>query len=310
MRLAVQITRFVAIGGLCLVSLACSLGTEVGNGLKPPKGDDNQEKVGAAKSSPDSMSDSASEAQILAGLFDSSGGIATSGAGGAVSSGSYGDPKDRDPYESRTKGVPTGTGGGTQGETAPPSEDLGPFVSNARSLAIVPIDSSQLQGDRINQLLIDLALTGCASPLYGVTPSSNANFSLTVNGNSLRFLPVNIIGALDSRSWSIRGSGLQIDRTVELTPTIKVTGSRGSPVPEVIPSYSSCSTRGTTSASTLPNHSGTFVKTTFKLATSRGYTYLTWYLKDGPGDFITRLKRIELNKSPDANDPFMVIAAP
>ena len=310
MRLSLQITRFVSIGGLCLVSLACSLGTEVGNGLKPPKGDDNQEKVGAAKSSPDSMSDSASEAQILAGLFDSSGGIASSGGGGPLSSGSYGGQSGQDPYESRTVGTYTGAGSGKQGETAQPGEDLGPFVSNARSLAIVPIDSSQLQGDKINQLLIDLALTGCASPLYGGTPSSNANFSLTVNGNSLGFLPVNIIGAPDRSSWSIRSSGLQIDRTIELTPTVKVTGSRGSPVPEVIPSYSSCSTRGTTSASTLPNYGGTFVKTTFKLATSRGYTYLTWYLKDGPGDFITRLKRIELNKSPDANDPFMVIAAP
>ncbi|MBM4251375.1 MAG: hypothetical protein FJ146_05355 [Deltaproteobacteria bacterium] len=262
---------------LCFSGVGCSLGTEVGNGFKPGKdgGGDSRTQMPKKAFPNDSTEDIATD-----GLFE---------RGDAV--------------------ISSDSGMGSAATVA--SINSKTSTESIKSIRpISRIDDAMLQNTRLPNSLVDLAMTGCASPLYGSgAPSGRVEFSLAVNGD-LSAGKISVTASADGKSWDIIGTDPLFRRTVTLTPevTVKATSANGAVVD--VPSYSSCEVQSITTTTSLSGYSGAFRKITQKLATSKGNTYLTWYVQEGAGDYITRLKRIELDKFADAQQAFAVFSAP
>ena len=307
-----------------LLTTACSLGTEVGNGLKP--GNPGSPGSGASPDSSASSNDQAPKSAYTPfasasddSLFspfnngESFGQVAAIGNGGQI------DPAHETSGTLSSSGV---LGGGAMagttilggiGTSSGSSVLTGSELSKIKSdLSAVPvaISDSQLTKSNLQLLMIDLAFTGCGSPLAELSTGA-ATLQLSINGGQRGKFEIK--AAADQSRWEIRGSDGVLIRTV--TPiTLSNSGvtiqtvSAGDASGIVLRPISVCSDFTSVVDVTLEGKAGKFTKKTVKLTTSKGYSYLVWYQEGVAGS--GKVVRVSLSAQVNSTAPYAVFQTP
>jgi len=302
-----------------LLTTACSLGTEVGNGLKP--GNPGSAGSGASPDSSASSDDKAPKSAYTPfasasddSLFtpfnngESFGQVAAIGTGGQI-----------DPFMARSlasgvlsggvaasSGIGSGTGAAS-GASVFSGSELAKIKSDLSAVPVA-ISDSQLTEANFPLLLVDLAFTGCGSPLADLSAVGAAAFKLSISGEQRGNFAMK--PAPDFKTWEIRGSDGGLVRTV--TPitisnsgtTIQTVSSSDASGAALRP-ISVCSDFKSTAGETLAGRPGKFTKRTVKLATSKGYSQLIWYSSGSD-----KIVQVSLTANADAIVPFAVFDTP
>ena len=303
MKLRSPLLKLLAMSSISLYGHGCALGTEVGNGAKPEKDGDQSKSSkqapipAAPKSTDNAYGDS------LVGIF---GGPEINGQenwkaiGDGVSAYPAGVGSVAGMGQAGSSGVSAGAvGDGISGKSA---------ISDTRPLAPI-VESKALNKANLDPTIIDLALTGCQSPLYKQNPAGSATFAV-VNAALSQKTSITISAAAEPDTWSITSEDKALARFVKWSPQVVVTKPVADGTLVAVPSYGRCTPVAVAAPAVLAGFNDKFTKTTYLITTSRGNTYLTWYVMDGTGDFISRLKRIELDKAQSSPNPAVVMSAP
>ena len=301
-----------------LLTTACSLGTEVGNGFKP--GNSGSAGSGASPDSSAASNDQAPKSAYTPFASASDDSLFTPFKNSeSFEQFAAVNPSIRIDSEALSNGAITAGGtvlttGALGSGTAAGIDSAGVSgVSGAgkvkSDLSVVPaaISDSQLTKSNLPLLMVDLAFAGCGSP-FAKMSTGGATFQLSINGEQRGKFEIK--PAADRSKWEIRGSdgvlirivtNITLSNSVATIQTVSASDASGT----VLRPISVCSDFKSTAGVTLAGRPGKFTKKTVKLATSKGYSQLVWYSSGSD-----KIVQVSLTANADAVVPFAVFDTP
>ena len=290
-----------------LVTLACSLGTEVGNGVKPTSPSPGQGSGSNAGGGTNNDQ-----------FVQASGAMQPNTSQGGTSGLPTGDlasvsMQDTQLFAPNSSGVSAGTVptspisssviGAAQASSAVHSPtNLSSVAGGANSV----ISDSDLAKENLPLLALNLAFAGCESPLADKFASPPKLMSLTVLGAKIASFKVALVN--NGTAFEVRD--VNSNFVVNVTPSVSnainsdfvVSSDNGFGAPW--PPKANCSKLVTTTPNVpVTGLDGVYTLRRVTLETSRGTTQLSWYLSSGASP---KLVRATLSADPNAMLPYAI----